>query len=81
MRRDSADDQSLVVVVRLSGAGAIALDQIDDRRWRVVLTTEDREFAADPMPIGMSGGDRPRTVHFARPGAVLLRDAGDSRRG
>jgi maltooligosyltrehalose trehalohydrolase len=65
-----ADD--VTTVVRLSGAGSVALP--DARRtWRdVVLTTEDPDVAHDARPIRVDTA-MPLTIHFERPGAIVFR--------
>jgi maltooligosyltrehalose trehalohydrolase len=57
------------IAVRLRGAGDVRLpDDQQETNLRVQLTTEDPRFALDAQPTRIAG----RTVHFARPGAVVL---------
>ncbi|MEO6057412.1 MAG: malto-oligosyltrehalose trehalohydrolase [Gemmatimonadales bacterium] len=63
-------DSALLALVRLRGAGATKLG----KGWRALLTTEDPEYTADPLPVELGAEAR-----FARPGAVVLSAA--ARRG
>ncbi|MCG6924297.1 MAG: malto-oligosyltrehalose trehalohydrolase [Acidobacteria bacterium] len=68
----------ILVVVRLGGAGVLEPEDEDAtspgraRGWRVLLSTEQAEFAGDPRPprVGVES-PRPR-VDFHRAGAVVL---------
>jgi maltooligosyltrehalose trehalohydrolase len=64
-------DDEFVVVARLRGAGTVRLDPLGASAWDVLLTTEDAEFAVDPVPIRYDGD----TVTFTRPGAIVFRRA------
>jgi maltooligosyltrehalose trehalohydrolase len=68
LRRATAAGPALLVVVRLQGAGAVELRGA----WEVVLTTEDAAFTPDPRPVRTEGP----VLHFARPGAAILRAPG-----
>jgi maltooligosyltrehalose trehalohydrolase len=63
-------DRSFLIVARLRGSGAVNAQELAESSWQVVLDTEDAAFALDPAPpaIDYVGG----TVHFRRPGAVVL---------
>jgi maltooligosyltrehalose trehalohydrolase len=65
------DGDALVLVARLRGSGPVYLESAD--RLRVLLTTEDDAYAADPMPIAIDADDGNVQLGFQRPGAVLLR--------
>jgi hypothetical protein len=39
----------------------------------VLLDTEDPAYADDPRAIGIDSGGRRPVLHFARPGAAVLR--------
>ena len=41
--------------------------------WETVLTSEDREFCADPQPAGFRWNTGGLEIEFQRPGAVILR--------
>jgi hypothetical protein len=72
-----------VIAVQWTGAGPIDLGSLDLERvpavaeWRVVLSTEEPRFTADPLPprIEPAPGARP-LLRFERPGAVVLRTGG-----
>ena len=62
----------LTAIVRLSGAGAVAVPGTNGI-WRdLVMTTEDADVADDAVPIRVDTA-APFTVHFARPGAIVFR--------
>lgn len=63
---------TLLVVVRLRGAGIVDSAAVADR-WEVVLTTEDLEFTDEPVAIQLDRSSP--AVIFGRPGAVILRRA------
>ncbi len=73
----------LAVVVRLSGEGAVDLRRAAERGvaaladarggWKVLLTTEDRDYAQDPRPPEVTGLAGTPVIRFSRPGAMLLR--------
>jgi len=61
--------QTLLAVVRLSSAGAVRAGFAGGiEAGDVLLTTEDGDVAADPLPIRIT----PTHVEFARPGAVVV---------
>jgi hypothetical protein len=63
-------DRSFLIVVRLRGSGSVEADALTENEWKVVVDTEDPRFAMDPAgpSIDYSAG----SVHFSRPGAVVL---------
>ncbi len=70
--------ETLLVVVRLGGAGVLEPAGEGQeppgagRGWRVLLSTEQPEFVADPLPPSV-GEESPRPrVAFRRAGAVVL---------
>jgi maltooligosyltrehalose trehalohydrolase len=77
LRRREATGGDLLAVIRLRGAGTVDLRGIPyahiglARRWRLLLTSEEAEFAPDAKPprVDESGP----AVEFARPGAALFR--------
>jgi maltooligosyltrehalose trehalohydrolase len=71
MRRTSSEEQ-FVVVVQLFGAGRIPVATRGHHEVRLVLSTEDERFAADPRPPQIDAGADPIVVTFHRPGAVIL---------
>ena len=72
----AAPGAALRVIVRLRGAGRVALRVVSPPglpagwRWKQVLTTEDPAFAADPRPVRISADIG--VAEFERPGAVIL---------
>jgi maltooligosyltrehalose trehalohydrolase len=75
--RQSADG-ALCAVIRLTGAGRLALDaagavgrRAAGRRWEVLLTTEDEDFSPNAQPVQVELSDPP-AVTFAGPAAVLF---------
>jgi maltooligosyltrehalose trehalohydrolase len=76
MRRADGDDVFWIVArFRTSGAadlGAIVgTREKSDSSWRVMLTTEDPLFAADPRPPMIDAAVP--SIRFERPGAVILK--------
>ena len=77
LRRREASGGDLLAVIRLRGAGPVDLRGIPyahiglGRRWTLLLTSEEKPFAADGMPprIDASGP----TVEFVRPGAAVFK--------
>jgi maltooligosyltrehalose trehalohydrolase len=64
---------SLWIVVRFRTGGVVELPPTPDLRWKVVLTTEDPEFAATGQPPTVDlGGACPR-IEVTTPSAVMLR--------
>ena len=62
----------LTAIVRLSGAGAVALPGATGV-WRDrVLTTEDADVTNEATPIRIDTA-APVTAHFARAGAIVFR--------
>lgn len=81
MRR-GAPGASLLVVVRLDGAGTVDLARrmpalfdrdVPSAWWRPVLTSEDAAFSLDPMLPTVEDGPAGPVVRFARPSALVLR--------
>jgi maltooligosyltrehalose trehalohydrolase len=71
---------TLVIVAALLRGGTADLSRFGQlpratrgRGWRVVLQTESRRFALDPTPIRIDQSLPGPVLHFARPGAVVLR--------
>jgi len=63
-------DRSFLIVVRLCGSGPVAVPELTESAWHVALDTETPPFAPDPAPPRIDPGTG--TVHFRRPGAVVL---------
>lgn len=82
VRRQAVDGAALIAVIRLRGAGLADLRGLPEaapgpgRRWRLLCTTEDPEFAPDPAPLRLAAGGM--LVQFARPGAAILLTAGEA---
>jgi maltooligosyltrehalose trehalohydrolase len=73
--RYATGSESLVVAVRLRGAGEVIVADAPEAAsgsWAVLLHTEDRRFSLDPHPARMTRTGSEIVVHFARPGAVVL---------
>jgi maltooligosyltrehalose trehalohydrolase len=65
----------IVAVVRLSAAGPVeGLERIldDTGDWQVMFSTEQAEFAPEPVQLALRREGSSRRLEFARPGAVLL---------
>lgn len=65
---------AVLLIVRLSGSGTVAVPHLGLRNRRILLTSEDEDVTCDPMPIAVKAG----TVAFTRPGAVVFEQAGPS---
>lgn len=76
LRRGGA--AGLLVVVRLAGAGAVDFAPmaagVHGQRWRIVLSTEDPDFAVAPAPPQL-GADSGTVIRFMRPGALIVTPA------
>jgi len=74
LRRGGA--AGLLVIVRLTGGGDVDFEPIATGvprgRWRVVLSTEDPDFAVDPSPPEIGAGPGTTTIRFLRPGALIV---------
>jgi maltooligosyltrehalose trehalohydrolase len=76
MRRAEGDDV-FWIVARFRTGGRVDLGPLviardhADSSWDVVLTTEDRRFAQDPLPPTVDPAGP--FIHFARAGAVILK--------
>jgi maltooligosyltrehalose trehalohydrolase len=64
-------DGERTVVVRLDGAGPLAVDA-GKGVPRLLLSTEDPGFSHDPLPATVEAEGGRVTVRFRRPGAVVL---------
>jgi maltooligosyltrehalose trehalohydrolase len=71
--RREAGAERFYVVVRLRESGSVIVEGMTGASLELVLSTEDPRFAADPVPPRIeAAGDRV-SVHFARPGAAILK--------
>ena len=70
--RRAAQGSAVVAAVQLRGAGVVPLDVLGER-LEAVLSTEDERFASDPLPVRVEAAGDALGLHFARPGAVVLR--------
>ncbi|MBI2818623.1 MAG: malto-oligosyltrehalose trehalohydrolase [Acidobacteria bacterium] len=76
LRRHADAAPPLLAVLRLRGAGMEDLRENplatpgSGRRWTLCLTSEERPFAADPMPPHIDCGGP--VIEFVRPGVVVL---------
>jgi maltooligosyltrehalose trehalohydrolase len=76
LRRVVPNAASLLTVVRTRGSGAVTVDIPGPAEsWQVLVSSEDASFAPDPMPIRSEPAGGGVTIHFARPGAVVLKAA------
>lgn len=79
IRQDAEVGASLLVLIQMDGPGRVdlaghpALAGLDGARCQIALTTEDRPYAADPMPPEVDLSGTAPIIAFARPSAVLLR--------
>ncbi len=78
--RTAADANALLVVIHLHGAGTIHLGTASvwravpaQLRWEIALCTEEPPFAPDPLPPVVDLAGAAPIIHFARPGAAILR--------
>jgi len=86
LARTAPELGSLVIAVQWIGAvridlGSAALEHVPAAaEWRVVLSTEEARFSADPLParIEAPAATRP-LLRFERPGAVILKTGGAGR--
>ncbi|MEZ5318290.1 MAG: malto-oligosyltrehalose trehalohydrolase [Vicinamibacterales bacterium] len=71
---EDAAGRSLITIVRLRGEGALATpDAIRPARdWRIVLSTEDADFAPDARTITLNGNAARPAGWFTRPGAIII---------
>lgn len=82
LRRAAPGAATLLVVVRLRGAGMVRLAQHPALRLdpqhelEPVLSTEGSSFAVDPMPPQLDQTGEAPGVLFHRPGALILRATG-----
>jgi maltooligosyltrehalose trehalohydrolase len=78
IRRADQDDV-FWIVARLKGSGTIDLGPLVEARgerqgeWTLVLSTEEPAYASDPVAPQIDWRPAGPTVHFSRPGAVILR--------
>ena len=66
------DAGDLAVIVRLKAGGEVPLPPSLGPSPRVLLTTEDDEFAGDPAPPALFARDSGATACFRRAGALVL---------
>jgi maltooligosyltrehalose trehalohydrolase len=72
--RRRAPGSELLVIVRLRGAGGVAVPPPTRwRRWRLLFSTEDTRVCPDPTPAEASLSRNPPSMRFSRPGAVILK--------
>jgi maltooligosyltrehalose trehalohydrolase len=70
--RRASDDEVFWIVARLTNAGVadLAALGLSPERCDIVVTTEDVEFAPDPLPPVFDG----TCIRFQRPAAVILKE-------
>jgi maltooligosyltrehalose trehalohydrolase len=81
MRREGNGD-TFWIVVRFKSAGDVDLgvaaaalgNDAGHKALETILDTEHAEFAADPRAVTVSAGGGSAMVHFARAGAIILRE-------
>lgn len=79
VRREASDGAALLAVIRLRGAGLADVRRLPEaapgsgRRWQLLFTTEDAEFAPDPAPLRVAAGGE--ILQLARPGAAVFATA------
>jgi maltooligosyltrehalose trehalohydrolase len=85
MRRGAPAAQTVLVVCQLRGPGVVSLREASsappgaEDQWELLLTTEEKAFAPDPLPPRIERA-RP-VIEFARPGVAVLRHGVASRKG
>jgi maltooligosyltrehalose trehalohydrolase len=83
LKRISRDGRRLLIVIQLQGDGKVDLTEHPSLRtsapgWEVVLTSEEKTYAAEPQPIvNHIAGEAP-LVEFSRPGAVIFKEKATS---
>ena len=65
-----AGDESFLVVARMRGQGTVDVPSLRGGRYAPLLDTEDPAFTPDRVPPAIDAGSG--SIHFARPGALLL---------
>jgi maltooligosyltrehalose trehalohydrolase len=82
VRRSAPPAHTLLIVVHLRGADAVTVERPAEggAAWERVLSTEDPEFSAEPVAPDVDFRRPEPVLHFARPGAVILRRSTRSRR-
>jgi hypothetical protein len=75
----------LMVVVRMSGAGSVAVEfrphHATSPGWEYVLSTEDERFALNGRPPRRDVENEAVHITFERPAAVLLRGSSGTVKG
>ena len=75
-------ESEITAVVRLRGLGPLSLGGYLDNpahpEPELFLTTEDAPYAPDPSPIRLTSTRSAAHLHFARPGAALIRHRSDT---
>lgn len=77
--RRAADGTRYVAALRMQGAGPLMTERLalnrgaPARPWELLLSTEDPAYCDDPRPIEADLGAAAPALHFARPGAAVLR--------
>ena len=71
MRREDGNERFLIVV-RIAGSGSVTVDTGSCTGARVLLTTEEPRFAADPRPPRIELASGRVAIGFQRPGAAIL---------
>jgi hypothetical protein len=85
LRRREASGADLLAVIQLRGEGRKELagreeaEPGPDRKWKLLLTSEDEGFAPDPRPPQVD--ESAPAVEFARPGVVVLKSEPGRARG
>jgi len=74
LRRRARRD-TLLAIVQLRGPGLVRAGELGDD-FQQLLSTEDPSYACDAQPVRVERGDNAAILHFARPGAVIFRQAG-----
>jgi maltooligosyltrehalose trehalohydrolase len=77
--RQGSSSAPLLIIIQFLRGGLIDLNKhsvvrnLPDRRWQIVLTTEDPEFCPDPCQPKVDITSAMPVVDFLRPSAVILR--------
>ncbi len=84
MQRSAPAAPTVLVVCQLHGPGVVSLRETSsapqgaEDQWELLLTTEEKAFAPDPLPPRIEGARL--IIEFARPGVVVLRQRVASRK-
>ncbi len=74
LNRTPPTGPALLIAIQLRGPGCVDLSG-HGPEWLPILSTEDTEFCTDPRPPHLDLTGMAPKIHFARPGAVIMRES------